>query len=149
ELGHAVFVSLGRGHMAIGEIEEQESQGTAELDRLPDLGPIVRDMRAKRPPALSFVLKWSTARQALRILSLLAIDLMGLWLAIFTALCVKELVRTGHSFAHVQWATARGDVKLPFLITVLLFLRYDLYAERSRRPGLNRIVAGLFQMTVV
>ena len=32
---------------------------------------------------------------------------------------------------------------------MLLFARSDLYAERSRRPGLTRIVASLFQVTVV
>jgi exopolysaccharide biosynthesis polyprenyl glycosylphosphotransferase len=136
--------------MALGEIEEQAARESTELDpTVPDLTRVARDVRAKRPAALSFILRWSTVRKLGRAASLLAIDLMGLWLAIFTALCTKELVRTGHALADVQWRTAQGDVKFAFLLTVLLFVRYDLYAERSRRPGLNRIVAALFQMTIV
>jgi exopolysaccharide biosynthesis polyprenyl glycosylphosphotransferase len=40
---------------------------------------------------------------------------------------------------------------LPFsyLLTVLLFARADLYADRPRRPGLSRIASALFQVTVV
>jgi exopolysaccharide biosynthesis polyprenyl glycosylphosphotransferase len=137
--------------MALSEIEDKESRGTAELEgtSLPELGLVARDVRAKRPPALSFVLRWSTVRTIARILSLAAIDFGGLFLAIFTALCTKSLIRDGHAFASTQLNTAWLDVKLPFLVTALLFVRYDLYAERSRRPGLNRIVAALFQMTIV
>ena len=44
-------------------------------------------MRRKRPPALSFILRMDTLRWFVRIVSLLALDLAGLFLAIFTALC--------------------------------------------------------------
>ena len=36
-----------------------------------------------------------------------------------------------------------------YLVTVLLFARSGLYAERAQRPGLARIVSSLFQVTVV
>ena len=136
--------------MALSEIEEQEERESSELGTAaPDLTRIARDVRAKRPPALSFVLRWSTVRKVGRYASLAALDFGGLFLAIFTALATKELIKTGHAFASTQIDTAWLDVKLPFLVTALLFLRYDLYAERSRRPGLNRVVAGLAQMTIV
>jgi hypothetical protein len=40
-------------------------------------------------------------------------------------------------------------VPLPYLLTVLLFWGSGLYASRSQRPGLTRIVASLFQVMVV
>ena len=136
--------------MALSEIEDEargtQLEGVAEL---PDLPRVARDVRSKRPPALSFVLRWSSLRALARIVSLATIDLAGLYGAIFTALCTKSLVKTGHAFASAQANTAWQDVKFPLLVTFLLFARYDLYAERSRRPGLNRIVSGLAQMTVV
>ena len=48
-----------------------------------------RDVRSKRPPALSFLLRMDTMRRALRVVSLLLLDLFGVSLAIFTALALK------------------------------------------------------------
>ena len=60
----------------------------AMLLALPD-----RDMRAKRPPLLSFLLRWSTMRRLARVLTLLALDFAGVFMAIFTALVLKDEVR--------------------------------------------------------
>src|SRR5450759_2237989 len=54
--------------------------------------PPERDIRSKRPPALSFLLRMSTMRRLARVLSLLALDFAGVALAIFTALALKEAV---------------------------------------------------------
>src|SRR5438270_5998585 len=51
------------------------------------------DIRRKRPPALSFLLRMSTLRRLARVVSLLALDFAGLALAIFTSLLLKEAVR--------------------------------------------------------
>ena len=51
-----------------------------------------RDIRRKRPPALSFLLRMSTARRLARVVSLLALDFAGVALAIFTALVLKAAV---------------------------------------------------------
>src|ERR1039457_636303 len=51
-----------------------------------------RDMRRKRPPSLSFLLRMATARRLARVVSLLALDFAGVALAIFTALILKALV---------------------------------------------------------
>ena len=48
-----------------------------------------RDMRSKRPPAMSFLLRMDTARRAGRVVSLLALDFVGVALAIFTALIAQ------------------------------------------------------------
>ena len=50
-------------------------------------------MRAKRPPMLSFLLRWATMRRFARVVTLLALDLAGVFLAIFTALLLKDAVR--------------------------------------------------------
>ncbi|HEX8714658.1 MAG TPA: hypothetical protein VF706_03735, partial [Solirubrobacteraceae bacterium] len=106
------------------------------------------DMRRKRPPALSFLLRMSTARRVARIVSLLALDFVGVSLAIFTALILKALV-----FDRVQFDAALHETEriLPFayLLTALLFARSGLYAARSLRPGLSRIVGSLFQVAFV
>ncbi|MDX6729178.1 MAG: hypothetical protein QOK49_3983 [Baekduia sp.] len=107
-----------------------------------------RDMRSKRPAALSFLLRWSTLRRASRVVSLLALDLAAIVLAIFTALCLKAVARNAWE-PSVSWEQAKQYVPFAFLVATLLFARSGLYAERAVRPGLTRIVASLFQTTVV
>jgi exopolysaccharide biosynthesis polyprenyl glycosylphosphotransferase len=107
-----------------------------------------RDMRRKRPPALSFLLRVETARRAARVLSLLALDFGGLALAILTALTLKEAV-LGHSSVTNAYEETRRILAFAYLVTALLFARSGLYAARSQRPGLTRIVASLFQVTFV
>jgi exopolysaccharide biosynthesis polyprenyl glycosylphosphotransferase len=107
-----------------------------------------RDMRRKRPPALSFLLRMSTARRLARVVSLLGLDFVAVALAIFTALILKAVV-----FDRVQFHPALHETEriLPFayLLTALLFARSGLYAARSLRPGLSRIVGSLFQVAFV
>jgi exopolysaccharide biosynthesis polyprenyl glycosylphosphotransferase len=43
----------------------------------------------------------------------------------------------------------RGFVAFAYLVTLLLFARSDMYADRGERPGLTRILATLFQVMVV
>jgi exopolysaccharide biosynthesis polyprenyl glycosylphosphotransferase len=107
-----------------------------------------KDMRAKRPPGMSFLLRWSTLRRGARVLSLLAIDLAAIILAIFTALCLKAAARDAWD-PKVSWEQAKDYVPFAFLVASLLFARSGLYAERAQRPGLTRIVASLFQTTLV
>jgi exopolysaccharide biosynthesis polyprenyl glycosylphosphotransferase len=116
----------------------------------PQALPLVseRDVRAKRPPALSFLLRMDTLRRLLRVLSLLALDFLGVCLAIFTALTLKAVVR-GHLDAQQSWHTTKEILAFTYMLTALLFARSGLYAERSQRPGLARIMACLFQVTLV
>jgi exopolysaccharide biosynthesis polyprenyl glycosylphosphotransferase len=110
--------------------------------------PSDRDMRRKRPPALSFLLRMATARRLARVLSLLALDFAGVSLAIFTALIIKAVVRD-----HAQLSPALHETErilaFAYLLTALLFARSGLYAERALRPGLSRIVGSLFQVAFV
>ncbi len=68
-------------HLPPSPVEERKmpKANPADLGSV-DLPPLElplpdRDMRSKRPPVLSFLLRWSTLRQAARVVSLLALDL--------------------------------------------------------------------------
>src|SRR5580692_8889743 len=107
-----------------------------------------RDIRRKRPPALSFLLRLATARRLARVLSLLALDFAAVALAIFTALVLKAAVLGSVKVTPALHETER-ILPFAYLLTALLFARSGLYAERAVRPGLSRIVGSLFQVAGV
>jgi exopolysaccharide biosynthesis polyprenyl glycosylphosphotransferase len=129
------------------EAAEHSSNGAHEAPVLLPLPP--RDVRRKRPPALSFLLKLETLRRMGRVASLLILDFVGVTGALLTALSVKVWLRGDHvSFAQV-WQETRHWATFAYLITVLMFARVDLYADRPRRPGLSQIATAMFQATVI
>jgi exopolysaccharide biosynthesis polyprenyl glycosylphosphotransferase len=117
--------------------------GTPAPVRLPE-----RDVRQKRPPVVSFILRIETLRRVARVLSLMTLDLIGVTAALFTALMFKLAVR-GSFDAGLAWSQTKQWIWFAYLLTVLLFARVDLYAERTRRPGLARIAGALFQAAVI
>ena len=121
----------------------REVAARTPLPQLPD-----RDVRRKRPPLLSFLLRMDTLRGAARVVALLALDFAGVFGALFTALGLKDAV-LGDFVARATFDHTRDIVAFVFLVTVLLFARSQLYARRSVRPGMTRIVAGLFQVMLV
>src|SRR5262245_52927075 len=90
-----------------------------------------------------------TLRRGTRVISLLALDFIGLFGALWMALMVKAVVRGGVWAWHSTFMEARHTIAFAYLVTALLFARSSLYAERAQRPGLSRIVSSLFQTTVV
>ena len=99
-------------------------------------------------PLLSFLLRLETLRRVARVVSLLVLDFVGVAGALFTALALKLAV--ARSPARVACVAGRRHwLAFAYLITVLLFARADLYADRPRRPGLARIATALFQVTVI
>jgi len=133
----------------------RQSQGTVDPAQERDAGTVPavtpgglpvpgRDVRSKRPPLLSFLLRMDTLRQGARLVSLLALDFLGLFGAILTALCLKAALRHAWDF-DVSYRQAKDYFPLAYLVTALLFARSALYAKRAERPGLARIVASLFQ----
>jgi exopolysaccharide biosynthesis polyprenyl glycosylphosphotransferase len=83
--------------------------------------------------------------------SLLFLDFCGLALGLYAALALREVV-TGSR--PILWGIIWRDAEatwLPFLalITLLVFWRNGLYAERDRRSGLGRIVSSLVLVTVL
>lgn len=113
-----------------------------------ELGTLDHDMRRKRPPALSFLLRMDTLRRFVRVLSLVALDAAGVYLAILVALAAKAEVRGRPGFSETA-TQAWHFATFAFLITALLFARTGLYADRASRPGLRAIVSSLFQVAVV
>ena len=117
---------------------------------LPSLDLPERDVRRKRPPVLSFLLRMETLRGGARVAALLTLDLIAVAGAIFTALALKEGLspRGDFVFTEIRDQT-REIVAFVYLITALLFARSHQYARRSVRPGMTRIVASLFQVMLV
>ena len=126
----------------------QQPPGTPPAASGNGLPPPGKDVRRKRPPVLSFLLRWETARRAGRVLSLLLIDLAAVYLAILTALLLKMAAR---DLWDPELAVDQTDqyVSFAFLVTALLFARNGLYAGRAERPGLTKIVSSLTAVAVV
>ncbi len=110
--------------------------------------PPQRDVRRKRPPALSFFLRLETFRRIARVISLLALDYVGVLGSLFTALMLKLMIQ-GHADAGLAWSQTRHYVPLAYLVTVLMFARVDLYRERARRQGFTTITTALLQAAVI
>jgi exopolysaccharide biosynthesis polyprenyl glycosylphosphotransferase len=108
-----------------------------------------RDVRRKRPPVLSFLLRLDTLRRALRLGTLLTLDFFGVYMAIITALWLKAGLTSGEWRVGAQGAQAAELFNFAYLVTVLLFARSGLYAARGERPGMSRIVSSLFQVMLV
>jgi exopolysaccharide biosynthesis polyprenyl glycosylphosphotransferase len=127
---------------------EEEERAAREL-RAVDFALTDRDVRRKRPPALSFLLRLETLRKATRIVTLLTLDLVGVYMAILTALVLKAGLLADHWTLSAQVQQTEEILNFAYLVTVLLFARSGLYAARGERPGMTRIVSSLFQVTLV
>jgi exopolysaccharide biosynthesis polyprenyl glycosylphosphotransferase len=134
--------------MALEHPTREASRERASAPPPVDLALVERDMRRKRPPALSFLLRLDTLRRMARVATLLALDFAGVFVAILTALCLKAAA-LGAFDLRVSFNQTKDYVPFAFLVTALLFARSGLYDDRAQRPGLTRIVASLFQVTVV
>src|SRR4051794_40681212 len=123
--------------------ELQELQPAPGVATLPP-----RDVRAKRPFLLRAIIRLRTLRSLARVVVLAALDAAGIFLAIWTALELKALLRN-KSDLTLSFHQAQDVAPLAILVTLLLFARSDLYADRAVRPGFTRVIASLFQATVV
>ena len=129
-------------------VEQREVGNTQSNDGTVPFTLPERDVRRKKPPFLSFVLRWETLRRIARVISLLALDFIGVVGALYTALMVKLAVRDNLD-SGVAWHEVKHWIPFAYLITVLCFARVDLYSSRTRRPGLARIATALAQATVI
>jgi exopolysaccharide biosynthesis polyprenyl glycosylphosphotransferase len=107
-----------------------------------------RDVRAAKPLLLRSVLRFDTVRAIARITILGALDLAGLFLAIYTALVLKTAIVAPDQLGQM-WAQAKDYFPLAGLVMLLLFARSGLYRDRAQRPGFSRVIASLFQVTLV
>src|SRR5207248_11197863 len=112
--------------------------------------PLQEDVRARRPYFLSGGPLKAALRRVASISSLLFLDLVGLSLGVYAALALRELVAGSRPILRgLIWRDAEANW-LPFLalITLLVFWRNGLYAEREYRAGVGRIVASLVPVAV-
>ena len=107
-----------------------------------------KDVRRKRPPVLSFLLRLETARRVARVISLLVLDYIGVAAALTSAMFIKLAVH-GDASLTLAWRDTHRWTAFAYLITVLLFARADLYSDRPRRPGFGKITSALFLTTVI
>ena len=129
---------------------DTENPPTQQVTRAPAAVALpLQDVRRKRPPVLSFLLRMETLRRGMRFVSLLALDFAALFASIYTALMVKALVQGRPDAWSASADETLDTISFAYLITALLFARSGLYADRAQRPGLPKIVSSLFQVTVV
>jgi exopolysaccharide biosynthesis polyprenyl glycosylphosphotransferase len=107
-----------------------------------------RDIRRRRPWFVQTLTAAATYRKVGRVIALLGLDLLGLFGAIWTALAVKAILRDSYH-AHAVFSDATEFLAFAYLVMVLLFARAGLYGSRETRPGLARVIATLFQVTVI
>ena len=115
----------------------------------PDFALSERDVRRKRPPVLSFLLRLDTLRSLLRVGALFMLDAIGIYMAILTALWLKAGLLTGVWQLRAQAAATDELFDFACLLTVLLFARSGLYSARGERPGMSRISSSLAQVALV
>jgi exopolysaccharide biosynthesis polyprenyl glycosylphosphotransferase len=107
-----------------------------------------RDVRARQPLLLRGVLQFQLLRRAARVLVLALLDVGAVFGAIWTALAIKTAIQTPEALS-ITFDQAKEFAPLACLVTLLLFARSGLYAERAQRPGFSRIIASMFQVTLV
>ena len=131
------------GQRDAADTDTNGAAGNGVPDRVP-----ARDVRRKRPPVLSLLLRLETLRRVGRVVSLLALDFVGVAGALFTALALKLAIRDQFSSQAISHQI-KPLLAITYLVTVLMFARIDLYSERPRRPGPGRIAGALFLSDVI
>lgn len=106
------------------------------------------DRRRSRPPLLPSLVRRESLRRVGRVISLMAIDYVGVAGAVMTALIVKMAIQ-GQIDAGAAWSQASGWTAFAYLLTLLTFSRVHLYADRRRQPGVMKIAGALFQVALV
>jgi exopolysaccharide biosynthesis polyprenyl glycosylphosphotransferase len=92
----------------------------------------------------------SFLRRVASVSSLVFLDICGLTLGLYAALVVREIYHGADSLLWgVIWRVESDWLPFLSLVTVLVFWRAGLYAERGHRAGVGRIVGSLFLVGVL
>src|ERR1700736_5836747 len=97
---------MGSSHEVTIQQTRAPEQGPGSATDVTDFVLPSRDVRRKRPAVLPFLLRLETLRRVARVVSLLALDFVGVAGALFTALAVKLAVH-GHLSALIAWRGTR------------------------------------------
>src|SRR4051795_1930603 len=129
--------------MANGLVKDLEELKPRDAVQLP-----ARDIRARKAPVRSALIRFEALRRLTRVLTLTVLDVAGVFLAIWTALELKAVLND-QSNLTVSFHQTKDVAPLAILVTLLLFARSGLYSDRAVRPGFTRIVASLVQVTAI
>jgi hypothetical protein len=108
------------------------------------------DIRRSRLYVLSRGPVVGLVRRGVSVAALVAADVAGLALGLYSALVLRSVVYGDTVFWSLLWDTGPADW-LPFLapITVIVFFQAGLYAPRERRAGSGRILAALVLVALI
>ena len=107
------------------------------------------DIRAAAPLGLSATRLALLARRGLSIVTLAAIDIVGLTVGLCAALVLRQAYY-GHGVDwDALWNAASDWLPFLILITLLVFAHGQLYAARERRPGVGRVVSSLLLVALI
>jgi exopolysaccharide biosynthesis polyprenyl glycosylphosphotransferase len=108
------------------------------------------DIRRSRVYVLSRGPVVSLLRRCVSVGALVAADVGGLALGLYSALVLRSLVYGDTVFWSLLWDTGPAEW-LPFLapVTVIVFFQAGLYAPRERRAGSGRILAALVLVALI
>src|SRR3954449_12974586 len=129
--------------MANGLVKELQELKPHDAVSLP-----ARDIRARKAPVRSALIRYEALRRLTRVVVLTALDGAGVFGAIWTALELKALLN-GKSDIALSFQQTKDVAPLAILVTLLLFARSGLYSDRAVRPGFTRVVASLVQVTFI
>jgi exopolysaccharide biosynthesis polyprenyl glycosylphosphotransferase len=141
-MGYRGRLEMSR-HVGNGLARELRELEPAEPAELPQ-----RDVRAGSVPLLKTLLRFEVVRRGVRMALLAALDVAGMFLAIWTGLAIKAAVRAPDALGRT-FDQAQEYAPLACLVMLLLFARSGLYRDRGQRPGFATVISGLFQVTVV
>jgi exopolysaccharide biosynthesis polyprenyl glycosylphosphotransferase len=129
--------------MANGLVKELQELKPPEAAPLP-----ARDVRARKAPLRSALIRYEALRRLTRVITLSALDIAGVFGAIWTALELKAVLN-GKPDLELSFQQTQDFAPLAILVTLLLFARSGLYSDRAVRPGFTRVVASLVQVTFI
>jgi exopolysaccharide biosynthesis polyprenyl glycosylphosphotransferase len=129
--------------MANGLVKELQELKPQDAVSLP-----ARDIRARKAPVRSALIRYEALRRLTRVVILTALDVAGVFGAIWTALELKAVLNDKSNLA-LSFQQTKDVAPLAILVTLLLFARSGLYADRAVRPGFSRVVASLVQVTFI
>ena len=101
------------------------------------------DIRATRPYLLSGTPIRAAARRIASAMTLVFLDIAGLALGLYAALALRELYHGKDLLWGILWKAEQEWLPFVALVTLLVFWKAGLYADRERRAGGGRVISSL------